>query len=185
MNKVIALSIMSFAMLISSSSFAMSKAEASKILLSVAVEGNAEGVYQMISQGANIDIKDNTGRTPLLNAIVAGQIEIVSILLAKGANVNHEDNKGSTALILACENNYPVITEMVSKYGADFQHKNNEGFSALMISSLHGRDDIVAQLVSAGATKGFAKDSDGNSLDIKKNKQRPVVPSTRQFYAGL
>lgn len=182
MKKIIILSVL---MMLMTNGFAMSKKEASQVLLSVVTEGNTEGVYQMLSQGANINIQDSNGKTPLLKAIEAGQIEIVSILLSKGAGVNYADKDGSTALIVACENNYPLIAEMITKRHVDFQHKNKKGYSALMISSLHGRKDIVKQLVSAGATAGSIKDSAGNDIKIVKEKKKSVAPLNQQLYAGL
>lgn len=173
---------MSLVILFSSNSFALSKAEANKVLLSVVSEGNTEGVHQMLSQGANVNVRDQQGKTPLLKAIYAGQIEVVSILLSYGANVNDTDKEGSTALIVACENNYPVITEMITKHKVNLHHKNKRGYSALMISSMHGRDDIVKQLILAGAANGSLKDSAGNVLAAKGEKE-PLV--TSRFYAGL
>ncbi|MBL6664949.1 MAG: ankyrin repeat domain-containing protein [Rickettsiales bacterium] len=48
--------------------------------------GNLEIVKILVKNGANLDIKDNEGWTPLMRAVVAGNIQVVSYLLDKNAN---------------------------------------------------------------------------------------------------
>ena len=50
-----------------------------------------------LAAGADVNAKDEDGRTPLLNAL-SGPKEIIELLIAKGADVNAQDDVGFTPL---------------------------------------------------------------------------------------
>ena len=52
----------------------------------------------LLSKGANPNVKDNRGRTPLHHAAFYGYAENVQVLLAAGADPNARDNEGWTPL---------------------------------------------------------------------------------------
>jgi ankyrin repeat protein len=47
----------------------------------------------LINMGANPDLVDHNGQTPLYYAVRGGKYDAVELLIKKGANVNHEDKK--------------------------------------------------------------------------------------------
>ena len=53
-----------------------------------------EAVDLLIKNGANIEIKDENGRTPLFRAALRGNTEIVKLLLSYGANKDIKDKRG-------------------------------------------------------------------------------------------
>jgi ankyrin repeat protein len=55
-------------------------------LVSASYRGNKEIVQMLIDKGANVEVRDRKGGTPLVYAIVADKPEIVKILLESGAN---------------------------------------------------------------------------------------------------
>ena len=59
---------------------------------------------QLMDAGAEHDIVDSNGQTPVYYAIKHGRLEMVSLLLQKGIKVNHEDNRGQTPLAFAKKN---------------------------------------------------------------------------------
>ncbi|NIM06561.1 MAG: ankyrin repeat domain-containing protein, partial [Deltaproteobacteria bacterium] len=54
-------------------------------------------------RGADIDARDNDGKSALIMAALMGHADSVKLLLEKGADVNAHDNGGRTALSLANE----------------------------------------------------------------------------------
>ena len=62
-------------------------------------KGTIEDVKHFLeAKGADINLKDNRGYTPLLVAASRENVEVVKFLIQKGADVNAEDNNGYTAL---------------------------------------------------------------------------------------
>lgn len=61
---------------------------------------NVPAIEALLAAGANLEIADNEGCTPLLTA-VESDLQILILLLKKGANVNAVDNRGNTPLHLA------------------------------------------------------------------------------------
>jgi ankyrin repeat protein len=55
----------------------------------------------LLIHGADINIADNTGGTPLHFAASSGSTKVVKLLLSNGANVNAKDNGGCTPLDVA------------------------------------------------------------------------------------
>src|SRR6185437_11656257 len=69
----------------------------------------AAEVRQMLAAGADVNVRDSLGGTPLLDAAWAGNLEITKLLLAGGADVNvRRDRTGSTALEYAVMTNRPA-----------------------------------------------------------------------------
>ncbi|KAF2173542.1 hypothetical protein M409DRAFT_15822 [Zasmidium cellare ATCC 36951] len=67
--------------------------------LHVAVKkGNGRIVRLLLKHGANSNLKDATGLTPLLQATISGHEEIVEILLSHGALVEQADDQSRSVL---------------------------------------------------------------------------------------
>ena len=72
--------------------------EADRALLKAADDGNIKAVKQYLDDGADVNTKDNLGRTPLLWAALNSHKEIVELLIAEGADVNAKDTTDETPL---------------------------------------------------------------------------------------
>ena len=69
----------------------------------------------LIQRGANVNLKDKTGTTPLMMAIRELSIIIVRSLIQAGADVNAKDNDGQTILDI-CNSEIEWASK---KYGTD------------------------------------------------------------------
>jgi len=65
---------------------------------------------ELIAKGADLNITDDDGRTPLINACQSGNKAQAMNLIEKGANINIEaDPDIGTALTLCCRNSMDEV----------------------------------------------------------------------------
>lgn len=119
-----------------------------KTLLHAAVEnGNSELIIlYLISKGADVNIRDNEGRSPLHYAANNGMNAICEELINSGAEVNAKDMNGSTALHLAALQKESKVVMSLLKGGAK-DSRNNSNMMALDIAAEKGDEYSVNYLV--------------------------------------
>lgn len=83
-------------------------------LFGAALYGNAEMVELLIQNGADVNYKNDIGKTPIECAVRGGNIQIVKLLLAKGADPNVKDFRGRTLLRLAEIDGHQDIVRLLS-----------------------------------------------------------------------
>ena len=81
-------------------------------------KGNIEAVKQFLADGADVNVKDKDGGTPLSYAAFEGHKEIAELLIEKGADVNATGESGRTPLHNAGSWNKETIELLIAK-GAD------------------------------------------------------------------
>lgn len=113
---------------------------ADQALIEAAQKGDAEGTAQALTNGANVDIYDNTGESALLQAAALGHLEVVRTLLQKGADLQfansvHPHQKGDTALLRAAYRGHAEVFEFLLKAGAHADVKNQWGWSVVHMAA--------------------------------------------------
>lgn len=132
-------------------------------------------VKQLLLKGADPNIIDDVGRTPLNVAIERkhdlscsllldsgaavnhmtpliygardGRVEICELILDRGGDINAKDVKGCTALIEATWRGDVEICELLLRRGADANCTSEVGESALVIAAQYAYDDICRLLI--------------------------------------
>lgn len=101
---------------------------------------NLEIIKLLLDNGANTNIKNNQGDTPLTlicqysnNSIIT---EIINLLIKYGTNINITNNNGDNALMLICKysKNFDVI-KLLLEHHAHINNQNNYGDTALIFLS--------------------------------------------------
>ena len=80
---------------------------------------HASFVEFLLKHGANPNIQNNYGGTPLTSAIYHGRAATIKHLLDKGARINTLDQYSNTPLKLAIYFCYQDIIQLLLEFGAD------------------------------------------------------------------
>ena len=116
----------------------------------------------LINNGADINVKNNHGETPLMYASRVHNIKVVELLIQKNADINAFNNYGNTALMYGVNN--LVTVKLLVENGADVNFY--KGGSTALISACeysHERNiDVIKYLVSKNANIN-AQDNEGDT----------------------
>jgi ankyrin repeat protein len=161
-------------------------------ILALAVQKrNAELVGRLLEKGADANLADDNGVTPLYGAVIGENVDtgIVRMLIEKGANVNVQSTtRGATPLIYTVVNfNAPVETKLVAmklliENGADpNKQETGNGYTALMYAFLDSRSSpdervqVIKFLLEKGANKTLKTTEGQTVLDWAKKGAEPEV----------
>jgi uncharacterized protein len=141
-------------------------------ILTVATSSRCyKAAVALLGGGADPNVADNTGNTPLHLAAQAGSLELVKTLLAKGANLNARTKPAApggrggfrlaagqqTPLLLAARSNHVDVMRALIEAGADIKLKSDDGATLLLAASASGR--------VAAAKYAFEFDKDVKAVD--------------------
>lgn len=108
----------------------------------------------LVGKGANVNIRDNRGTTPLEVAAELGFVEGVEFLIGVGARVDEPNNTGSTPLIEAVSRRDLALVRVLLKAGANPDRPDNSGRSARDYATLDGKTNpILAEIETSAKTK--------------------------------
>ena len=115
-----------------------------------AEKGNMDVVMFLIENGANVNVADVNGNTPLVFIInKAGNLKVIQRLLEKGARVNVQNRTGETALMYAAWHGHSTIVQLLLENRADVTLKNRQGRTALTLAESKGHQEVVEMLKAA------------------------------------
>ena len=155
-------------------------------LLKGAEIGDLAMVKEALNDGADVNTRNDSGRTALIISSIKGHVDIVRELLSgeghPGAlidatikddsyssinDVNYKLPNGITALYVASVNGYlEVVRELLSgegHQGAAVDAANSQGITPLYAASAKGHVDVVRELLSGEGHQGAAVDAAANS----------------------
>jgi len=146
--------------------------ESMPLLLEAVLNSNAACVKALLEQGADANITDRAGITPLMLAV--NDPAKLELLLERGANVNAVSAAGRSALLLAAAQPraLPTVKLLLSK-GAQVNQQDENGYTALLWAARRGDVEMLRLLLARGADtqvrvkKGTVPPETGaNALDL-------------------
>jgi len=133
-------------------------------------------VEYLINKGADVNLKDNEGKTALLWA-ASNSLPNAKILVENGAKVNIAANDGMTPFLQATlgisSGKVPFeICELLRKKGANINaalnKKNASGWTALHFAATNGDVELVKYLIKYGAKISKATSEGSTPLFLAK-----------------
>lgn len=108
-------------------------------------------ILTLLNRGADPNITERQGQSPIMLAAQAGNKTVVRTLLDKSADVNAKDADGETALMLASRHGHAAIARLLIESGADVNTANHAGMTPLRIAKENGRTKVAILLLENGA----------------------------------
>ncbi|XP_065938638.1 uncharacterized protein [Magallana gigas] len=108
-------------------------------------------VQLLLRNGADINLCNKRGASPLYIGCQNGHDSTVQLLLKNGADINLCDEDGTSPLYIACQNRHNSIVQLLLKNGADINLCDEDGTSPLFVVCQNGHDSTVQLLLSKGA----------------------------------
>ncbi|WP_353282457.1 ankyrin repeat domain-containing protein [Wolbachia endosymbiont (group A) of Myopa testacea] len=137
-----------------------------KELLIAAEKVDLEKVRESIRRGANVNIQDRQGWTPLFWAIQKNNFNIIELLLDNSADIKVKDNEGWTPLHWAVSLGSLDIVEHLVERGADVNASTADGRTPLDIARDKGYNNIVNYLEE----------------ELNKEREKPVQRRRRHHH---
>jgi hypothetical protein len=113
--------------------------------------GDIAFLQSRLQQGADPNLRDALGRTPLFDAVAAGKIEAVRALLAAKTDVNAKSWAGKTPLIEAAALGRADSAKLLIDAGADLNADQRGWGTALETAERSGHKQVAEMLRRAGA----------------------------------
>ena len=104
-------------------------------LITAAMVGDTAAAAELLNQGAEVDSRDQNGRTPLIEAAFGGHHEMVALLLERGAMVNAMDADGWTALMEASSKGRTDMVRLLLNFNADPTAVGDNGWTAIKLAA--------------------------------------------------
>ncbi|KAF6715671.1 Ankyrin repeat domain-containing protein 11 [Oryzias melastigma] len=100
-----------------------------------AIRGEVRRIKELISEGADVNVKDFAGWTALHEACNRGYYEVAKQLLAAGAEVNTKGLDDDTPLHDASNNGHFKVVKLLLRYGGDPRQSNRRGETPLKVAN--------------------------------------------------
>ena len=115
--------------------------------------GDIDGLQSALLAGAEVNTRDQSGRTPLMHAANQGYSLLVPSLLEAQADPDIRAADGATALFIAVLQGHEDIARELVAAGADTTIRGPRGRTALEVAQLQGLESTVTLLAGAEADR--------------------------------
>ena len=152
-------------------------------LHAAAYKGHVDIAEFLINNGANVNVKDKDGYTPLHNtahsflrgdppkSTEADRNRTAALLLENGALVNATTNHGGTPLHLAVSTNNVGLVQLLLENGADPNIQQAQGMTPLHFAFFADKDrlQVVRLLLAHGADSSITDEYGSTPKDYAKD----------------
>jgi ankyrin repeat protein len=121
-------------------------------LLAAAARGDAAEIKRLAATGADVNVRDGYGRTPLHVATFRKNRDAITALVRAGADINAKENDRYDAVTIAAVADDVGTLRMLLQLGASAKQITSRYDGTALIAAAHlGHDLVVKMLIDAGA----------------------------------
>ncbi|KAF5283924.1 hypothetical protein FQR65_LT13685 [Abscondita terminalis] len=144
-------------------------------------------ISEMLKFGADLNLRDHNGLTPLIRAIKGGNTKIALTLIEKGADPDLSDTFNNSPLMHAIKHgNEEIVAVLLNSDQVDVKKYNRFGMTTLMQAARQGNKNIVSLLLDRRVP---VNDVDQTGLSALfhciKTKQIHLVKILKRYGADL
>lgn len=125
----------------------------------------------LVIAGANLDVENDEGWTPIFDAVVSGNIKLVELMLERGGDFKKEDVYGNIPIFYT--NNEDMLLKLleIKDYNLNMRNKKNENiFGEIYLRAVdNGYVNVVKKLFELGVNPYYMSYGD-SAISIAKEK---------------
>lgn len=137
-----------------------------------ASKGHIEFAKRLLEYGADINTRDDDGRTPLHWAATYGNPAMTSFLIQQGAAVNIAQCDGFTPLHSATCLGHNNVCKVLIENGAEIHRTDRDGWSTFHTAVCYGHKEVVQTLLDAGASLTKVTNDEENVVHIAASSDK-------------
>ncbi|HYN67152.1 MAG TPA: ankyrin repeat domain-containing protein [Ornithinibacter sp.] len=119
-------------------------------VLAAAAAGDADAVALALRDGARLEVRDESGRTPLLLASAGDHVEVARVLVAMGADPDALDDQQDSPWLVTGVTGSVEMLEALLPASPDLGLRNRFGGVSVIPASERGHVDYVRRVVATG-----------------------------------
>jgi ankyrin repeat protein len=118
--------------------------------------GDLKVIQFLLDHGADIEIQNKDGTTPLYNAVTKKNLDVARLFLSKGADPNkfaYRNERGEvlTPLMAAAGLNDAEMVDLLLQNGGRLEKRCNDGSTTLMLAAKISGPEVIKLLIARGA----------------------------------
>ena len=127
-------------------------------LLAAATRGDADAVAGALRAGADLEARDERGRTALLLAVTGDRVDAAKVLVAMGADPDALDDRHDTPWLVTGVTGSVAMLEALLPAAPDLTIRNRYGGISVIPASERGHVDYVRRVVRTGIDVNHVND---------------------------
>lgn len=135
--------------------------------------GDRDVVRGMVSQGVDVNVWDEAGRSSLHWAVIYGDVEIMSVLVYYNAQINFNARDSCAPLHFAAQFNQLEAARFLIAKGADVNAVSVHGYTPLHKAAFWGRAEMVEVLLKSGANRYLRNEENLMAMDVAHRSPNP------------
>lgn len=128
-------------------------------------EGDFATIRKLVRDGADLEVRDRAGRTPLHVAAFASQDEAVRVLAEAGADLNALEHQAYDVVTIAAVADDLKMVDLSLTLGASAGNITSPYDGTALIAAAHlGHHEVVKRLIEGGAPLDYINNLDWTAL---------------------